>query len=259
MDPRLSRREAGRRIVLTSAAGLALPGLAASAWGAVAQPARPGAPGTTPNAPPSAPPPPSKPSVLDKLLRKGRDRDWTLECHVHVDAYQQVREEQAPVLTQIRFAKAVLVFPAILGCASSETLTEHWTGEVRFDDLPATDAPVFSENFPCGTRLARWELRDRVGREVDISVRIPMRCWETIFDERAAGTVKWPGAWGTVSASALRPDSLSDSASPVIRELVKSWSEGKDPKTLPPVRLAKYLAGRVLELTARFRPYPDVA
>src|SRR5262249_42957937 len=61
--------------------------------------------------------------------------------------------------------------------------------------------------------------------------------------------VKWPTSpWPVSAKSTFDRDPIADHNSPDVRALVTKWTEGKDPKTIPPVKLAKFLMGQVLEL-----------
>jgi hypothetical protein len=118
-----------------------------------------------------------------------------------------------------------------------------------------------NDAYPCGTRLVRWELLDKTGREVSLSVDIPMTCWATLFSRKDADMVRWPtGPWTPVAASTFndfqnlgtigtgQPLVLVEHNNPVVQNLVSTWCDGKDPKTIPPVALAEWLAGNVLEM-----------
>lgn len=212
-------------------------------------PAQPGQPaGTQPSATaPATPAPTNKRSILDNLLRRGRSRDWTLKVTVNVHAYQSVRKNSFDV-TEMDLKTAAVVFPVNFGTASSELVEDKFRGELRFDDRVVDTEPEFQDGYACGTRLARWELQDKRGKEVTLYVELPVTSWETIFDEQAAEKVPWPsGSWPPAAASALQADKIVDSDNPAIADLLSQWTEGRDPKMVRPVPLAKYLAGRVME------------
>lgn len=271
----MDRKRTGAGRLRAAAAAVAVAGLLAAAAGGAEQPSRrnrnqpapqspspqsPVQPATTPGqmpaqpapgqpapGPQAQPAPSNKPSILDDLLRRGKSRDWTLKVTVNVHADHDATNRSLTI-REIHFNTAALVFPANLTTASSELDTEKFRGEVRFDDRVVDDEPVFQEGYLCGTRLARWEMFDRRGREVTLYVETPVTAWETIFDEKGAEGVPWPNdPWPPTAESALRPDGFADAASPRIKQLVETWTEGKDPKKLKPVVLAKFLAGRVLE------------
>ncbi|MCC5823450.1 MAG: transglutaminase-like domain-containing protein [Phycisphaerales bacterium] len=78
-----------------------------------------------------------------------------------------------------------------------------------------------------------------------------MVCVETEFDQRAAWDLPWPEAWPADAAPWLARDPVFDvdDAEGVDRvaQLLEHWTEGGDPKALPPVQLAKFLTGSVLD------------
>jgi len=77
-------------------------------------------------------------------------------------------------------------------------------------------------------------------------------CVETEFNEKAAWDVPWPTG-ATPLAAWLAPDPTYDVITPGqpdhVQLLVDKWTDGNDPKQIPPVQLAKYLTANVLEHT----------
>ncbi|MBC7835331.1 MAG: hypothetical protein H7Y88_09560 [Phycisphaerales bacterium] len=265
MDTPLSRRSATRKIVLMSAAGLALP-LVAHAQPRDKKPkpasapatrlSQPVAPATTqPGQPSAMHQQGTGSSVLDKLLKRGREDDWTLKIDITVRPYQHVEADSAPILTDLRFKEAAIVFPVLYGSASHAVDVENFAGRVSFNEDPADEVPDYKDDYQGGSRIAKWTLKDKVGHEMGLRVEIPMTCWETVFDERAANGIKWPAVWSPIAQSTLRPDQprnrpvtapIDYMARPVM-DLVKAWTDGKNPQAIPPVKLAKFLAGKVQE------------
>lgn len=236
------------------------PAQPAPAQPAPTQPANPATPVPTqpaPTQPAQAKPAPPKPSFLDNVIKPGRTRNWTLRVNVHVDAYQTdprklgqpgYKELQVKPIT---FETAAVVFPLVIASAGSEAVPEAMRGTLFFDDRPMDTEPELSPTiYHSGTRLARWEMTNKTGREMDLRVEIPMTTWETVFDEKLAERAVWPagGTWPEVAASTFSGLAFVDYQSPVVTNLLSQWSGGKDPKTVRPVPLAKYLAGQVLEL-----------
>lgn len=220
-------------------------------------PATPGQP--VPAAPaqatPTAPGKP-KPSFLDNVIKPGRTRNWTLKVNVHVDAYQtDPRKLGRPgnkelEVRPITFETAAVVFPIVTSSAGSEAVPEVMRGTLLFDDRPMDSEPeIIGTVYHSGTRLARWEMANKTGREMDLRVEIPMTTWETVFDEKLAERAIWPagGKWPEEAASTFSGLAFVDYASPTVAGLVNEWCGGKDPKSVEPVPLAKYLASKVLE------------
>lgn len=264
-----------------AAAAVAAVSLLACATGTFAQQRRPGQsqppsqPAPTQPTPPAAPaqpaptqptpaqpapaqvkPAPPKPSFLDNVIKPGRTRNWTLRVNVHVDAYQtDPRVLGKPghkelEVKPITFETAAVVFPIVTASAGSEAAFEAMRGTLFFDDRPMDTEPELSPTvYHSGTRLARWEMTNKTGREMDLRVEIPMTTWETVFDEKLAERAVWPagGRWPEVAASTFSGVPFVDYHSPVVVNLLSQWTGGKDPKILKPVPLAKFLAGQVLE------------
>jgi hypothetical protein len=96
------------------------------------------------------------------------------------------------------------------------------------------------------------------GEEVELQVTLNVTCFRVTFDEEAAGTLGWPSVWPGAAATALKPQLFVDempaqggTVEPLdmapVKKLVADWTGGKDPKSLKPVQLAKFLAGHVME------------
>lgn len=220
-------------------------------------PANPGGGGgVQPSVVPAPPiPVPTGPSFLDKVITARQSQDWTLKVHVHLAAYQTdpnklgkpgYKELQ---VIPLKFDTAAVVFPVPYSSASHTTNSDGIRGTLLFDDRPVDKEFDFADNYAGGTRLARWEMLNKQGRQVDLNIEIPMTCFETIFDEKLAEKAIWPvgGVWPGEAASTFGPQLGVDYESPVIAAKLSEWTKGKDAKTLKPVVLAKFLALRVLE------------
>jgi hypothetical protein len=206
---------------------------------------------------PAPPVPVPGPSFLDNVITQGRSRNWTLKPQVHLAAYQTdpnklgkpgYKELQ---VIRLKFETAAVVFPVPYSSAGHLTDKEAVKGVLYFDDRPVDKDADFADNYASGTQLARWEMVKRDGRELDLRMEIPMTCWETEFDEKLAERAIWPagGVWPGEAASTFSPQMGVDYDAPAIRSAIDTWTNGKDPKTLKPVVLAKYLASKVLEAT----------
>ncbi len=206
-----------------------------------------------------APPPRAQPAPgaepLADLLRRGGSQNLTLTTHLTISAYNKVDSAGRPIIGDLRFDTAAIVFPVIRGCASSLTDIANVTSTLKFNEQLVSSKAEYAEDYAAGTRLARWEMKDKVGREVDLKIVIPMTSWETVFDETAAMAVKWPAAYPKAAASTLQPDDLAnfqkmrilDPTAPEITNLLKTWTGGRDPKNVMPVELAKFLLGKTIE------------
>ena len=78
-----------------------------------------------------------------------------------------------------------------------------------------------------------------------------MYCVETEFDDKAAWDLPWPDRWPADAAPWLEHDAVYDvpdvEGEDRVAQLLKDWTGGNDPKQIPPVQLAKFLTGKVLE------------
>jgi hypothetical protein len=237
-DWNITRRQAGL-VIAVGAAGLVTRsalGQPATKPGA-AQPATPGTPA---------------PSFLDKVLTRGRENDWNLKVHVHLQAFQDQDSNGMPRTIPIKFETAAVVFPVLTGTASSETHVESASdlkGKLSFNDKPRDWEADLKDGYDAGTRLGRWTMRNMEGRQVDLDIELPMTTWKTVFDEAAASKATWPasGKWGKVSKTCFAPQARVDFGDQRIVNAVKLWTNNKDPKSIPPVQLAKFLAGKVME------------
>jgi len=197
---------------------------------------------------------------LSKLLLAGDSHDWTLKVDVNVNAYVERDGKGMPVSHDFNLATAAIVFPVLKDSASHKTYPATLTSKLTFNDVLIADKPAgFEDKYPCGTRLGRWEIKDKKGREVRLQVDIPMTCWQTRFDIKRASKLTWPGTWPAVPMSTFtdlqslgadkngNPVVLINHAAENIKALVKKWTDGKDPRSVAPVALAQFLAGQVLE------------
>jgi hypothetical protein len=202
-------------------------------------------------------PVPKGPSFLDNVITQGRTRNWTLRPQVHLASYQTdpsklgrpgYKELQ---VIRLKFETAAVVFPVPYGSAGHVCDTEGVKGTLYFDDKPVDSEIDFADNYAAGTRLARWEMVKREGRELDLKLDIPMTCWETVFDEKLAEQAIWPpsGAWPGEAQSTFGPQHGVDYTAPNIADAISQWTNNNDPKKLKPVALAKFLASKVLDAT----------
>jgi len=198
---------------------------------------------------------------LSKLFTPGKKHDWTLQVSVDVSAYTEKDSKGMPVVHDFNLDSATVVFPVLKETCCHKSYTRIVKSELKFNDVLVADRVAkYDESFPCGTRLGKWEMKNKKGREMSLEVNIPMTCWQTKFDEKNAELVPWPGTWPEVAMSTFndrqvigtrkdgKPLALIDHTAENIKALVTKWTAGKDPKSIPPVTLAKFFAGQVLEL-----------
>ena len=192
-------------------------------------------------------------SPLEKFSTRARSRNRTLKVDIFVDGYQtppeQIRSDRMPEMRSLKFQTAAIVFPVLRGTASSETDIENVKGVMSFDDRPRDTTPTYNEDYHSGTRLGKWELRDLEGRQAQLSLDIPMTSWEVVFDEAGARDFPWPTGdkWSKVAQSTFNPQMFVDRLHPVVDQKLSQWTGGKNPRSIPPVQLAKFICGKVVE------------
>jgi hypothetical protein len=211
-------------------------------------------------------------SFLDDIFsNRGRTHDWILKVNIHVDSYQDrniyVQPGVVPTTPQstspnslgpsgsmpqnvpFKFDSASVIFPAIKSTAGS-TLDSEITGTIKIDGKVYSSAPTsYLDNLPCGGRYAKWEMTNVEGRQLDFDVELPVTCHELMFDEAKAAKATWPkdDKWPRVAASTFAPQMGVDTTAPILGETIKAWCSGKSPQSIPPLKLAKYIASKVLE------------
>lgn len=198
----------------------------------------------------------------DGCLKRGSPHDWTLECFVNIRAMPErdPNHHMPDMAKPFEFTSAAVVFPILDATASSQTKSPPESGGVlSLNDKASDNAPQLLTDYPCGTRLGKWVLRDWTGQEVQLQVTLKETCWKTKFDEAAAMKLGWPqGGWSGIPATCFAPQygvevaqgedqKTAEQHMQVVRDLVSKWLGGKDPKTLPPVMVAKVLCGEVIK------------
>lgn len=248
----LSRREFHRLLALAGMGGatVSILGAVPRAGAQANQPTRiQPRPGSTP---PSGPAAPGPISLVDAALKRGRTRDWTLKVAVDLTSYQQTGlhggQPNTATIIPFKFTAAAILFPVLATTAASETAVKSVAARLRFDQREQAVVPGFIDGLHSGARFARWDVGAFEGRDITIELDIPMTCWELTLDERAASIAKWApgGKWPAAALSTFGPQ-MGVQNGPVVTELVSQWCERKPPTDVPPLTLAKYLAGETLE------------
>lgn len=272
----LCKRHSPFRAVLFASLAVALVGSAVAS----AQSRRSRQPPPAKSQPQQANPAAAAPAVKkpdpSPYIKRTKPKRWTLETMVFIGTteWTDIIDGQAiPANDKWEFSAATLVFPALEETASS--ILEVYTldgeevpavrGKVEFDDHLMTDkVDIVTQGIgggllPCATWRAQWQVEPPgrgvyAPREMELHVKTSLVSHETEFDEVNARKVDWPKEWPPEAAATFQPQMLIDfdaqgrmyDMSTVV-ELLKQWTDNKDPKTVKPVVLAKYLAGKVVE------------
>ncbi len=256
---------------------LAVLGLAAPALAQVSPTGIPG--GFRPEVLPkrkSNPAPPRRPDVTDpaaippgepwadKVLAKGRDQEWLATVEVTLGVMQRTDNNGLPSTAPLKFDTAVIIFPVIESASMSRTFPENFKSRLRFDGAETDGAPTYITGYPSGARFARWEARQKDATNLRLRVEMGIGSASTRMDEELAMQIPWPTTpWPETAASTFKPQLFVDyylseqektATNLEFTRQVTEWLDGKDPKTMPPVRVAKLLLGAVVD---NFQPTGD--
>lgn len=190
----------------------------------------------------------------EAILAREQGRQWTFNAEVNIRSYQAFGGRPTPTIEPFRFQRAAVVFPLIPGSASSRTEDAGIQGRVEINDrVVAAQPAALLDGYPAGTRLGRWDLANVNAREMELHISMPVTSFRTQFDEQAAAQIDWPtGDWPAEAASCFEPqmyvnygpDGEYDMAP--VQALVREWTNNR-PKSIPPVRTAKWLLAQVVE------------
>lgn len=195
--------------------------------------------------------------IADQVLKLSNSKDWTVDAELTVSAaehYEIVDKAVVPVVNTFKFNSAAIVFPIVMESAASKVFLDgkepKLSGQLSFNDKPYDMTPTFMDGYAAGTRLARFELLNVVGNEANLKFRISMTCWETTYDDKLAETLAWPATWPPVANSTFKKQlfvDLDDPKDTRLKDMIDQWLDKKDPKSMPPARLARVLANKSLE------------
>lgn len=229
-------------------------------------------PMTAPAAQPSDPHPQET-----SLLKFERPQKWTLTSRSLLLAYEDIenvarrssvnrqgtRAKQDVYLEEWEFESLSMVYPVVWRSASSVSPNQRVTGELSVGETTVdTDGTTIG---PYGSQAlySRWDAPAGVADEVELEVTIDFISYETVFDEEAAMLVGWPSYWPVEAESTFLPQQFvsldpsgetPETGDDTIKVLLDHWTGGQDPQSIPPVQLAKFLAGQVQEYVRLIRP-----
>ncbi len=212
------------------------------------------------------------------FIERVRPQRWTLNTMIFIGTAEwtnRIDGQAVPANDVWEFNAATLVFPVLAESASSILEVSDVdgkevpavSGRVEFDDRFITDKVSIVKQgiggglLPCGTWRAQWQVEPPPRgvyspREMELHVKTSLVSYEIKFDEAGAKQLDWPkGEWPAEAMATFQPQMLVDfdafgrgyNMAPVVK-LLKQWTGNKDPKSVKPVVLAKYLAGQVAEL-----------
>lgn len=192
-----------------------------------------------------------------KIITRVDPHDWTFTGSVNLRVYEEKDiKTNMPKKEAFDFTSAAIVYPLVGETASSVMVGKESdvTGKMRLNDRVIAEKPnEILVDYPAGTKLAKWSMMGWKGEEVAVELKYSITSWQTKFDEALANKCKWAENYPGAAATALEPEYWIDMGmdgpydmAPV-KDLVKKWMGGKDPKTISPVQAAKFLAGQVMQ------------
>lgn len=228
-----------------------------------------------------APAPAFLPPEVGPYIQRRDPLAWRLQ--VTVDVYNTIGPQSRHPNEQgssFPFEMMSVVFPIVESTSSATTDIRAITSTLSFEGRPVVEGAFRSPSpgqkpapqllqgqmngalYHSGTYLGKWAVEGGGSpRHVKLNMQIPATCSRVVFDEQAAMGVPWPTRWPEEALSTLQPQMFIDFASPPqggesvmydmkpVRDLAARWAGG-DPRSMPPVLLAKRLAG---ELVTRLR------
>lgn len=235
----------------------------------------PATPVTPSGQPGSAPSQAINPAAAKELVEPGpyvtreRPTEWTFRARIEVHGRTWVdsvatpggRPVNMPRHENFEFDQLTVVFPVLPQTASSVPEEKSTTGVLRVADREVTREIRMLEGYPAGVRLASMTALNGKARQVDFEIETRMTSFRTILDEEAASKVQWPkGPWPGAAASTFQrqiyldfgpdpenPGKFVDYDPKPLADAVARWTGGNDPKSIAPLVLAKFLAGKVME------------
>jgi len=180
-------------------------------------------------------------------------QDWTLRATVSVRAWED--NLATPVrIDSWAFETAAILFPLVEQTASSNLDVSSAAGTLDFNDYDVANEFTLIGGYHSGQKYARFDAVDVAAREMGLEVRFLARSWRTVLNEEAARAVAWPeGDWPDEAASTLDPQPFVElpfgngGNVAELDRLALRWTDGADPKSVPPLTLAKWFAAKAID------------
>jgi len=182
------------------------------------------------------------------VLRRTRPGEWVFEGNVHLLPGSILGAGGTRFTTNPNLREGRVIFPLIEGTSTHEPDLESLESKMVVNDTRLVDEePTLLTDYQAGERLGRWDFEVDGVKELRLTLSLPMRTWEVVFDDARAQRIPWPTEkWPPIAASALQPQPFVESNDPVIRRLTERWIPGKAADHTP-VRLAKILMAEVMD------------
>lgn len=126
---------------------------------------------------------------------------------------------------------------------------------LRIDETAYTPEAKVLQTPDSHVKYAWWRSnqRDKETHELYFSQVSHIVSADTVFSEELAMQIPWPKAWSEDAARFLTPvvdrvtKPIKQEGLDRIEELVKEWTQNKDPKSIDQISLTKFLTGKVIE------------
>jgi len=176
-------------------------------------------------------------------------RSWTVHFESRLHGPQFIASNPADITaTSVILTRgATFVFPVIPDTSMSRARQWRLTGRLSVDNRVVDARPDIEAGYQAYTELALWRMNAAEAHLIDLSVEVSMTSYETRINEQIALLYDWPAApWSIGLDLCLQPQLFIESEDPVVRGLVKQWTNDK-PRRAKPYYLAKYLAAHVID------------
>lgn len=209
---------------------------------------------------------PDLPMPPDHPVLRHRDPERnTTTIQVQVLADRHEIRNQNPTFYQLQYdrwevSSMVVVLPVIGTTSSAIADPEAVSGQLWVDGVSIDTSPTLIGPYQGQSLYARYEGANLELNGFRVRQQQDMICYETVYDEPLAMRLGWPDAWPPEADSTFQPEQLVsevrsdfENEGPV-NDLVRLWTNGQDPKSIPPAQLAKYLCAKVWDHVRVTRP-----
>lgn len=205
-------------------------------------------------------------TIVGRVIKQVEPKAMVVDIDLRVDGYSRIRPDRSIISELIKFQTAAVIFPVPPVTSTSNGIDPagpDYRVEVMFDGKAIGSQPTVITGYAGGQRYSKWAVTDIEARTMLLRMQLPVTCAKVVFDEQLALSVPWPkgdyppDAKSTfqtqlgvdyIHTVALTAEVQRAATEKIIDELIKTWTNGEDPKKLGPVYLAKFLTGQVLEL-----------
>ena len=215
---------------------------------------------------------PSDPEIIlpeNPYISYRKAREWEVHQTVYLLVPQEVRlgslqeinvNRQNP--DELLPSSLDFVFPIMRQSASAWSTDDEVHATITLNDQPENISHTIQFTPGSNAPYAVWRLEfNQPTRVIRFDHRSTMVSVDTVFNEQKATELGWPAEWPDEPGRFLTPiiDSIGSRVDPlsavpepepdasIITDLVNEWTGNNDPKSIPPVTLAKFLAAKVIE------------